>query len=163
MEVNDRIARLTNQMNQPATCEKCGGTWFAELTFNQYSGGIYSSAPGGDLRIISTMPQAIRICLCGHPVAPNIGGVRGGQHPNTEMGSFFKSMKDADEYRSQFSNLDSKLSTLVKNLALQSDLDELKKDVETMKKFLEAIAKPAEEPAQEKPAEKADEPKRKAK
>src|ERR1039458_9291458 len=60
----------------PSKCEYCGSTWFAELTFNQYSADAYSAAPGGDIQPISLMPMPIRVCLCGMPMAPNLGGDR---------------------------------------------------------------------------------------
>ncbi len=143
LSASERMARLTNQMNQPAACEKCGSTWFAELTFNQYSGGMYSSAPGGDLRVISTMPQAIRVCLCGHPVSPNIGGIRGGRQPNAELGSFSVSLQSAGEHRSMFTEIEDKLKALIKSMALQADLDAVKEELAQLRKLM---TEKAEEP-----------------
>jgi hypothetical protein len=71
----DRLAIVQNQANQPITCEKCGSQWFSDVSFQQYSGSQYSSTPGGDLRVISALVHRIRVCICGHPVSPNVGGV----------------------------------------------------------------------------------------
>jgi hypothetical protein len=45
----------------------------AAIGFAQYRPSTYSSVPGGDLEKMSTADPVIRICMCGLPVAPNIG------------------------------------------------------------------------------------------
>ena len=39
---------------------------------------MYSASPGGDMNPISTTNHQIRVCICGQPFKPNIGGVRSG-------------------------------------------------------------------------------------
>jgi hypothetical protein len=92
----DRIADMTQRVNQPLQCEYCSSTWFCELTFNQYSKDAYSAAPGGDIQPISLMPMPIRVCLCGMPMAPNLGGASlGGRTPNESVSSFNGSLRVA--------------------------------------------------------------------
>jgi hypothetical protein len=92
----DRVADMTQRVNKPSACEYCGSTWFAELTFNQYSADAYSAAPGGDIQPISLMPMPIRVCLCGMPMAPNLGGAAlGGRTPNESVSSFNGSLRVA--------------------------------------------------------------------
>jgi hypothetical protein len=66
------MSRVQNAMNAPVVCPHCGSRWFREATFNQYSQGLYSSVPGGELATVSNMPQTLRICLCGQPLNPNV-------------------------------------------------------------------------------------------
>jgi hypothetical protein len=92
----DRIQAMNERVNEPAKCEYCGSTWFAELTFNQYSAGAYSAAPGGDIQPISLMPMPIRVCLCSMPMAPNLGGASlGGRTPNESVSNFNGSLRVA--------------------------------------------------------------------
>ena len=92
----DRIADMNQRVNEPSKCEYCGSTWFTEMTFNQYSADAYSAAPGGDIQPISLMPMPIRVCLCGMPMAPNLGGASlGGRTPNESVASFGGSLRVA--------------------------------------------------------------------
>jgi hypothetical protein len=92
----DRLKAMSDRVNDPSKCEYCGSTWFAELTFNQYSADAYSAAPGGDIQPISLMPMPIRVCLCGMPMAPNLGGASlGGRTPNENVSSFNGSLRVA--------------------------------------------------------------------
>ena len=43
------------------------------------------------------MPQTILVCLCGTPVAPRLGGVRGGRTPNLELSQFVESLDQAQK------------------------------------------------------------------
>ena len=100
----DRVAALQNAQNLAVVCEKCGSSWFTELVFNQYSGDRYATVPGGELQIISTVPQTIRVCICGNPIAPNIGGIRPGRLASQEVGSFIESLRAAKGYRNTTTN-----------------------------------------------------------
>src|ERR1035438_8384825 len=81
----DRLKAMSDRVNDPSKCEYCGSTWFAELTFNQYSADAYSAAPGGDIQPISLMPMA-----------PNLGGASlGGRTPNENVSSFNGSLRVA--------------------------------------------------------------------
>lgn len=92
----DRIADMTQRVNKPSECQYCGSTWFSEMIFNQYSADAYSAAPGGDIQPISLMPMPIRVCLCGMPMAPNLGGASlGGRTPNESVFSFNGSLRIA--------------------------------------------------------------------
>jgi len=91
-----RTFEREQRMNDPCTCPSCGSTWFREETFNQYRKETYSSRAGGDLEVISEMPQTLRVCLCGRPLSPNIGGAgHGGATPSEQMTSFKQSLKFA--------------------------------------------------------------------
>ena len=92
----DRQAALTERQAEAAVCDNCGSSWFCEVEFNQYRSGTYSSAPGGDLDVINPMPMRIRVCACGKPYRPNVGGAfHGGRTPNEQMGSFAGSLEKA--------------------------------------------------------------------
>jgi hypothetical protein len=60
---------MTNQGRDRVTCTKCGSTYFQLAEFRQYRGGICSATPGGELSPIGP-PIEVRVCLCGHPIAP---------------------------------------------------------------------------------------------
>lgn len=122
----ERIQRATNALNQPVVCPDCGSTWFFEVTFNQYSKSVYSNAVGGDLKIISVMPQQLRMCPCGRPIAPNLGGIRGGRTPNAELASFFESLAGALEYRKSLEEGTKATQKLVNVFATREDVENLK-------------------------------------
>ena len=46
---------------------------------------------------MSLMPQTMLVCLCGTPVAPQLGGIRGGRTPNVEMVQFLRSLDQVKE------------------------------------------------------------------
>lgn len=117
---SERIARAQNAINQPVSCPECGSTWFYEVTFQQYSKSTYSSSPGGDLKTISVMPQQLRMCACGSPITPNIGGTRGGRTPNGELASFFDSLQGAVETRKKRAG--DTPTALINKVALREDL-----------------------------------------
>jgi hypothetical protein len=95
----DRIAQREQVLNRASKCPSCGSTWFREETFNQYRAETYSSRAGGELEVISEMPQTLRVCLCGAPLPPNIGGaLHGGITPSSNMDSFGKSLRAALAY-----------------------------------------------------------------
>ena len=95
----DRAASAAASVNAASSCARCGSTWFREAVFNQYKANLYSAAPGGDLEVISEMPMTIKICLCGFPAVPNVGGASlGGRTPNENLTSFNGSMKAALGY-----------------------------------------------------------------
>ena len=72
------------RVNQPVACAVCGSDWFYEVTLQQYA-DMYSASPGGDMNPISTTNHQIRICVCGQPFKPNIGGVRSGREAVSEF------------------------------------------------------------------------------
>lgn len=92
------MTRMQNSMNTPVSCQACGGDWFYIVSLNKYA-NMYSATPGGDLHAIS-QDQVIRICLCGAPYEPNIGGVRGGRTPNATLNEFLMTLAKAKEHRS---------------------------------------------------------------
>jgi hypothetical protein len=95
----DRAAQREETINKPSKCPSCGSTWFRDETFNQYRAETYSSRAGGELEVISEMPQTLRVCLCGAPLPPNVGGaLHGGITPSANMDSFGKSLKAALAY-----------------------------------------------------------------
>ena len=95
----DRVANMQSRLNRAIACEVCGSEHFAEVTFNKYAGGFYTSGgPGGDLQVASIMPQTLRICLCGNPITPNLSGVPRGKTPREEMEGFRESLLLAKDY-----------------------------------------------------------------
>ena len=66
------------------TCLACGSTWFREATFHQWP----AASSVGAMPMTPIMPQTMLVCLCGTPVPPSWGGVRGGKTANVEMAQF---------------------------------------------------------------------------
>lgn len=97
------MTRVQSAMNNAVRCQSCSGEWFFEASLNKYS-NMYSSMPGGDLNPLS-QPQTIRICLCGEPFEPNIGGVRGGRTPNNILSEFKTAMQLAKQKRGEAAGL----------------------------------------------------------
>jgi hypothetical protein len=73
------------------TCLACGSTWFREATFHQWSAA--SSAGAMPITPITKMPQTMLVCLCGTPVQPSWGGIRGGRTANVELVQFYDSLE----------------------------------------------------------------------
>jgi hypothetical protein len=63
----------------------------------QYSDIAMGSGTGGDIRVISQMPQALRVCLCGYPFNPSITGLRG-RTATAEMQNFMASLAKAHAF-----------------------------------------------------------------
>jgi hypothetical protein len=61
---------------------------------------VHSASARGDLHPISVTTQQIRVCMCGQPVKPNIGGVRGGRVGNMDQNAFMESLDAALKSRS---------------------------------------------------------------
>lgn len=96
-------------MNQPVVCSVCGSDWFYEVTLQQYS-NMYSASPGGDMNPISTTNHQIRICICGQPFKPNIGGVRSGRTGNTSVVGVMEAIEKALIGRAQVPGMIAQMS-----------------------------------------------------
>ena len=141
----ERLAYIQNAINRPVICVKCGSGWFREANFQQYSASCYSAAPGGDLQVISSTVQTIRVCLCGHPVMPNLGIARPGRTvAGSEIDSFVDSLKAAIAYLEAPAKVDE--SALATDFATRDDHTKLVEEVDRLKaKISQAAARPAEE------------------
>ena len=73
------------------TCLACGSTWFREATFYQWPSA--SSTDAMPMTPITKMPQTMLLCLCGTPVQPSWGGIRGGRTANVESAQFYDSLE----------------------------------------------------------------------
>jgi len=128
---------------QTVVCEKCGSEWFAELTFNRYLQTVYSNAPGGDLMIVGTMPQTIRVCLCGNPIRPNLSGVRGGRQSSGEIQSFMQSLARAKEAVISRGEVDDKLRAILSEMAMESHVEarvnEIEKRINRLEEAIEEL------------------------
>ena len=83
-------------------CAECGGTWFRVIDVSLYA----SDEPRmtavnwrGESEQISRMPMRVLVCLCGAPLPPRLGGMRGGRTPNAELSSLFHSLSAAERRR----------------------------------------------------------------
>ena len=132
----NRLRMLQETTNRPVECPRCKGTWFREEMFQQYNAGIYSSTPGGDLQPISVTPQTIRVCLCGEPISPNLGGTRGGRTGNTELSSFLESLEKAQGLRS---GLVEGINHLVEVSASKDGVQSLADEFDQVKQKVEAL------------------------
>ncbi len=68
------------------TCLACGGSWFREADFYEFS-AEESSEP------ITGGAKSLRVCLCGTPLAPDIGAETGSQELKRFMASFHNGRK----------------------------------------------------------------------
>jgi nucleoid DNA-binding protein len=89
MPGSERIPRRSIPIQ---TCLACGSTWFREATFHQWP--VASSA---GVMPMTFMAQTMLVCLCGTPVPPRWGGVRGGRTPNVELSQFHRSLEQAKD------------------------------------------------------------------
>jgi hypothetical protein len=153
LSASERIQLIQNQANQPIVCAKCGSNWFTDVSFQQYSGSRYSSTPGGDIQVISSLLHRIRVCICGHPYAPNLGGVRPGRTAASEVSSFMESFNAAKAYLESIGKLDPEVIAV--DFPTRDDFQKLTEQVETLEKKIAGSAKaaPAPEPQPELAAE----------
>jgi hypothetical protein len=106
----------------------------------------YGAGAGADLRVISIMPQAIRVCLCGHPFTPNISGIRG-RVASAEMDAFRISLANAQIARKSRNQLPESVSmdTIAKNFATLTDAGLLKKQLESIQSTLNTQGREVED------------------
>jgi hypothetical protein len=154
----DRQAAMQQKLEEKEACERCGSTWFAEITFNQYRRGQYSASPGGGLETINVMPMPTLVCLCGFPVLLGMGGTRGGPTPNKDLTSYDASVRAAQTHllevqQPQLPDVTPQVQSLVAsmvgtNLATSEELDTLRGQVQMLAREVElqadaAVAKEA--------------------
>lgn len=128
----ERMQMIQKQANAPIVCEKCGSVWFTDTGFHQFSGSRYSSTPGGDLQVVSALQQRIRVCLCGHPYAPNLGGVRPGRTAASEVTSFMQSFQLAKAYLNSIGKLDD--TQMATDFVTRDEYQKLVVELEAVKK-----------------------------
>lgn len=148
----DRAVEVQQRLNEKAQCSACGSTWFSEETFNQYAAGTYGSSPGSDLQALSQMPMIIKVCLCGMPQRPNLGGaVHGGRTPNENLASFDGSLGAAIHFRTVLAGEELRrvaegvVSQAVGSMASASEL-------KSLRALIEAVGSSVAPPAAEAPA-----------
>jgi hypothetical protein len=117
----ERIQRAVNPINTPIVCDECGSTYFYTAHAEQFAGGGYGSI---EFRSITTSPQPIKVCLCGHPLVPKQASFGGSPDVLSARNSFYASAQAASERRKK-SNPDK----LVKLLATREDLELLQKSL----------------------------------
>lgn len=139
------MARVQNAMSNAVRCAACGGEWFFVIGFNKYA-NQYSSMPGGDLNELSHT-QTIRICLCGEPFNPNIGGVRGGHTPNSILNDFLAALGNAKKSRAALAE---QVVALAEVAAARPELEALEARIASLEAAAAAPVAEAEAPA--KPA-----------
>ena len=135
----DRVANMQSRLNRAIACEVCGSEHFAEVTFNKYAGGFYTSGgPGGDLQVASIMPQTLRICLCGNPITPNLSGVPRGKTPREEMEGFRESLLLAKDYLAKVHGKGD-LNKLVSQVVKIGEFQVLQAEVKELRELVNAI------------------------
>jgi len=79
------------------TCPACGGDWFREADYYEFfrEESVGSSWPTWPDLVgqISPGPMSLAVCLCGTPLKPEIGGVRGGRTANLELAKLLDSLQ----------------------------------------------------------------------
>ncbi len=139
--------RTSREIEHPIVCTRCGSAFFREVEFNQYSDIAMGSGTGGDIRVISQMPQALRVCLCGFPYSPGITGLRG-RTATAEMQNFMGSLTKAHAFlrkvQAPAPPLD--MPMLIKTFASAQDVTDLKAEVTELGAAFEdsLIAEPVE-------------------
>jgi hypothetical protein len=116
------------------TCLACGGEWFREASYYAFlpEEGLSSWPTWPDLTgQDSISPMTVCVCLCGVPLNPEIGGLRGGRTPNYELVRFLESLakgkKRLKENHDSGSVLDAAENQLVKLAAFQATEKQLKR------------------------------------
>lgn len=131
----------------PVKCAVCGGDWFFEVNLNQYS-NQYSATPGGDLQIISNTNMQVRICPCGQPFRPNVGGVRSGHTGNENVSGLMQALENAIRARSELPAMIQEMaSRAVTREELDVQLAGLRQSLEEIAKAVEQFGTAAEPPA----------------
>jgi hypothetical protein len=78
-------------------CPACGGDWFRELNYHEFLREEtlgYSWETWPDLAgQLSRGTMTLLVCLCGSPLTPQIGGVRGGHLFNMELLALLASLR----------------------------------------------------------------------
>jgi nucleoid DNA-binding protein len=79
------------------TCAACGGVYFRLVNVHAFETKARELVRGlgYEDQHVSIMPMTLLICLCGAPLQPNIGGVRGGPTANHEISQLVESFDHA--------------------------------------------------------------------
>lgn len=88
-------------LKAPARCSACGGQWFREATFYGFLREEYLRIWEGFPDLVgqaTLVPMTVGVCLCGTPLTPLIGGLRGGWTPNRELNRFLRALLADEEY-----------------------------------------------------------------
>jgi hypothetical protein len=133
LERVERVRQTTRGM-EPLVCDKCGSEWFYQVTLQKYAASAYSSAAGGDLTVISTTEQAIRVCVCGRPIPPSISGGQRGIGPD-EMRSAAGAVDNA---RDEADTSEQSLELLVRESVTARQLEEVVKKIDLLSARLAA-------------------------
>jgi hypothetical protein len=131
MNIGERVERArqtTNRGMEPLVCDKCGSEWFYQVTLRKYAASAYSSAAGGDLTVISSTAQAIRVCICGRPIPPSISGGRRGIGPD-ELRSAVSPVENA---RDQADKTDQNVDLMVRESVTPRELEEALKKIDRL-------------------------------
>jgi hypothetical protein len=117
----------------PLACDRCGSVYFQEAEFGQYRGGLYSSAPGGEISHLTDLPQRARICICGEPM-PDTSIRPTGE----DARSFAQSVAAAKAHRAR-QQPDALLQELLAELAAKKHLAEAQQRLAAIELALQAI------------------------
>jgi nucleoid DNA-binding protein len=81
------------------TCPACGGDWFREADYYRFlrEERVNSICPTWPNMVgqLSMAPMTLLVCLCGTPLRPEIGGVRGGYTSNRELMQFLGGLENS--------------------------------------------------------------------
>lgn len=134
-----RLAAVQAQMEQIITCPLCGSEHFTESTFNKYSSNVYGAQAGADLRVASTMPQTIRVCLCGWPYNPNLSGFTSARSMRgMETEGFSRSLQNAQTYL-KTAGAKPNLDAITREMVTTSDLNAVKDLITSLTEQLTAM------------------------
>jgi hypothetical protein len=131
----ERVRQMTNPGMAPLVCDKCGSEWFYEVGLRKYAASAYSSAAGGDLTVISSTDQAIRVCICGRPVPPTISGGRRGIGPD-EMRSAAAAVENT---RDQADKTDESIDAIVRESVTARQLEGALKEIDRLSALLAVV------------------------
>ena len=97
-------------------CPACGGDWFREADYYRFlrEETLRGSWPTWPVLVgqLGRGAMTLLVCLCGSPLAPDIGGVRGGRAFNTELIALLASLQKAREGLEEARRGDSVLAAL---------------------------------------------------
>lgn len=160
MSAAERLAYVQSQANTAIVCEKCGSSWFTDVSYQQFSGSRYATTPGGDIQVISAMTPRIRVCLCGYPVVPKLGGVRPGRTAAGEVASFQESLKFAKDYIESSNQPAEPFSTdsLIADFTSRDEYHQIQAKLEELETLIKGLTSTAASTEVEKPATQVETP-----
>jgi nucleoid DNA-binding protein len=119
-------------------CPACGGNWFREADYYRFlrEESLRGRPTWPDLvGQISLSPMPLLVCLCGAPLSPSIGGVRGGLTPNLELAQLLVGLENCLAWLKVRHDGDSLLAAVEAHLAKAESIQVLTGQIKALEKL----------------------------